>query len=222
MQIPRLTHERDRLTLLLSRLAPQREDRSLVASAVAALDDKYDLARKIAREPGLEDILKQLTGRTVLAFGGLHAAKGKRVLDIACGSATSRAPSFIYVDTPLGERTIKIDSPAGYTAQFEPWLCRLLLEIGAQPVGVDIGDLTGETFEHYHADLGQAGALDFFPSQSVDAVHDSRLFGSPEFTERFPNRANRLRIAREIRAQEKRILKPEGIVIHSDAEGLVG
>jgi len=91
VQIPRLTHERERLTLLLSRLAPQREDRSLIATAVAALDDKYDLARKMAREPGLEDILKQLTGRVALAFGGLHQAQGKRILDIACGSNTRRA-----------------------------------------------------------------------------------------------------------------------------------
>ena len=152
-----------------------------------------------------------------------EAARGKqsgRTLEIQ--RLIGRSLRAVTELEKLGERTIQIDSPAGYTAQFEPWLCRLLLEIGAQPVGVDIGDLTGETFEHYHADLGQAGALDFFPSQSVDAVHDSRLFGSPEFTEHFPNRADRLRIAREIRRQEKRILRPAGIVIHSDAEGLVG
>ena len=141
-------------------------------------------------------------------------------MDIACGSNTSQAPAFIYIDTPFGEQKIKIASPEGYTAQFEPWLCRILLELGAKPVGIDIGDLTGERFEYHQFDLACAGALNIFPSQSFDAVHDSRLFGSPEFTARFPDRANRLQVADEIRTQEKRILKPAGIVIHSDADEL--
>lgn len=118
---------------------------------------------------------------------------------------------------------MKIGIPAnqGYTTQFEPWLCRILLSLEAEPVGVDIGDLSGESFEHYNLDLGQAGALDFLPDASFDAAHDSRLFGSPEFTERFPDGADRLRIAREIRSQERRLLKPVGTLIHSDAKNLI-
>jgi hypothetical protein len=147
--------------------------------------------------------------------------KDKRVLDIACGSSTSKAPAFVFVNTPFGEQRIPIAHADGYTAQFEPWFCRILLALGAVPVGIDLGNLEGETFEHYHVDLGQPGALYFLPDHSFDAVHDSRLFGSPEFTAQFPNQEDRLRVAAEIRRQEQRLLKPGGKVIHSDAANLM-
>ncbi len=40
----------------------------------------------------------------------------------------------------------------GHTALFEPWFCRILLELGAAPVGVDPGDLEQERFIHYRVD----------------------------------------------------------------------
>jgi hypothetical protein len=92
----------------------------------------------------------------------------------------------------------------------------MLLELGADAVGVDIGDLEGEAFEHYTVDLGRIGALDFLPSHSFDGLQDSRLFGSPEFTAVFPERSQRLSIMEEIKRQERRLLKKGGIVIHSD------
>ena len=153
-------------------------------------------------------------------LGDCQMYKGKRILDIACGSNTSKAPSSISINTPFGEKRFG-RSTKGYTAQFEPWFCRILLELGADPVGIDFGDLEGEAFEHHRADLGQRGALDLLPSHAFDAVQDSRLFGSPEFTSQFPNRADRLRVAEEIRRQEQRLLKPNGIVVHSDAEALL-
>jgi hypothetical protein len=66
-------------------------------------------------------------------------------------------------------------------------------------------------------DLGKPGALDFLPDTSFDGIQDSRLFGSPEFTAQFPNQADRLKVAQEIKRQEQRLLKPGGIIIHSDA-----
>jgi hypothetical protein len=211
----------DELIELLSSLPGFREDRSQVARVLRALDERYALAAKMAREPGLAQIVQQLAGRIQRAYPTLAALTGRRVLDIACGSSTSRAPSFVFVDTPFGEQTIPIASTEGYTAQFEPWFCRILLELGADPVGLDMGSLDSETFEHYPVDLGQPGALDFLPERSFDAVHDSRLFGSPEFTAQFPNQADRIKIAREIWKQEQRVLKKDGIVIHSDAASLV-
>jgi hypothetical protein len=109
----------------------------------------------------------------------------------------------------------------GYTAQFEPWFCRILFELGAHPVGVDLGDLDAELFTHHRVDLGQTGALGFLPDHSFDAIQDSRLFGSPEFTAQFPNQVDRLKIAQEIKQQEQRLLKTDGIVIHSDADALL-
>jgi hypothetical protein len=147
-----MNHQKDELISLLSRLAHNPEERALIAAAITALDARYSLIQKIAREPGVEEILMQLLGRVERAFGGLLQVRWKRVLDVACGSNTSRAPSSIHIDTPFGEQTIKIASPGGYTSQFEPWLCRTLVELGAEPVGVDLGDLDGEIFEHYQLD----------------------------------------------------------------------
>jgi len=210
----------DDLISVLSGLARAREDRGLIATAVEALDNQYALARKIEQEPGLGEIIKQLVGRIFRAYGTLAALKGRRILDIACGSSTSKAPPLIYVDTPVGEQQIPIAGIEGYTAQFEPWFCRILLELGANPVGIDMGNLDGESFEHHKVDLGRPGALDFLPDRSFDAVQDSRLFGSPEFTAQFPNRADRRKVAEEIWRQEQRLLKAAGIVIHSDAANL--
>jgi hypothetical protein len=97
--------------------------------------------------------------------------RGKRILDIACGSNSSRSPDS-------GERT----------AAFEPWFCRLLLELGAEPVGVDAGD----------------------------GIQDSRLFGSPEFRAKLPHKRDHERIKTELRRQERRLLRPGGVIIHSD------
>lgn len=170
-----------------------------MARAASALDLRYDLAGKLAREPGLAGILEEFVRRLQRAFGSVESVRGKRILDIASGSNTSRSP-----DTGEG------------TALFEPWFCRLLLELGAEPVGVDKGDLEAERFEHHSADLGQIGALDFLPNASFDGVQDSRLFGSPEFRAAFPDRSSDERIRAELRRQERRVLKLGGVVIHSD------
>ena len=98
---------------------------------------------------------------------------------------------------------------------FEPWFCRLLLELGAEPVGVDAGDLAGERFTHHSADLSRIGALDFLPDASFDAIQDSRLFGSPEFLSALPRSEHAL-IKAELRRQEKRLLRPGGVIIHTD------
>ena len=212
----------DPLIATLGRLAKDREERDSIANTIITLDARYDLSKKMAKEPGVEEIIKQLIGRLERTFGSLTQVKAKRILDIACGSSTSTAPSSIYIDTPFGGKRISHADTGGYTAQFEPWFCRTLLQLDAQPVGIDFGNLEGEAFEHYRVDLGQKGALDFLPSHSFDAVQDSRLFGSPEFTAQFPELADRLKVAAEIRRQEERLLKAGGHVIHSDAEVLIG
>jgi hypothetical protein len=212
----------DELIRLLNDLAKTREDQVLIATTLEALDDKYDLSRKISQAPGLKEIIQQLMGRIYRAYGDFARPRGKRILDIASGSNTSKAPSSVFVNTPFGEQRIMPSSSAGYSALFEPWFCRILLELGADPVGIDLGNLDQETFEHYQVDLGQPGALDFLPDHSFDAIQDSRLFGSPEFTAQLPDQADRLNAAAEIWKQEQRLLKANGIVIHSDATNLLG
>ena len=197
-----------------------QQDRLLISKTIQALNARYELNRKMEKEPGVEEIITQMVGRLAKSFGRLSSIQARRILDIACGSTTSRAPASLYIKTPFGERSLGRAS-RGYTALFEPWFCRILYELGAAPVGVDFGDLERELFTHYRVDLGKPGALDFLPDHSFDAVQDSRLFGSPEFTSQFPNQADRIKVAQEIRRQEERLLKPDGLVIHSDAMALL-
>ena len=210
----------ERLRSQLGRFWKGRHDRIRIKEVIAALDAKYELGAKLAREDGVDDIIEQMVERIARAFGNLSNVRGKRILDIPSGSKTSRAPTSLSINTPFSKREIGL-ATKGYTALFEPWFCRILVELDANPVGVDLGDLEGEAFEHYRVDLGQIGALRIFPSGSFDAVQDSRLFGSPEFTAQFPNPKDRRRIAAEIWEQEQRVLKPGGIVIHSDAKELL-
>ncbi len=213
-------NKQDQLISKLKRLWKDDQDQLVIANTIRALNTRYDLNRKITKEPGVEEIIKQMFGRLANSFERLSDIRNKRILDIACGSNTSKAPAALFIDTPFGQKTIG-RARKGYTAQFEPWFCRILFEVGANPVGVDFGDLESEVFGHYRVDLGKPGALDFLPDHSFDAVQDSRLFGSPEFTAQFPNQADRLKIAQEIKRQEQRLLKANGIVIHSDAEALL-
>lgn len=183
----------------LASVARTRTARALLARVLEQLDARHDLGRKIAREPELASILEEFIGRLQRAFGSLTRVKGKRILDIASGSNSSRSPTT--------EKR---------TAMFEPWFARLLLELGAEPVALDGGDLDGERFEHHRVDLGRSGALDFLTAASFDGVQDSRLFGSPEFRKAYPRQRDHKRIKAEIARQEGRVLKPDGVVIHSD------
>lgn len=192
----------------------------LIEKTILALNKHYDLNRKMVKEPGVEGIIEQMVGRLANSFGSLSNLQNKRILDIACGSNSSKAPASLYLNTPFGRMSVGRSS-RGYTALFEPWFCRILFELGATPVGVDFGDLELEVFTHYRVDLGRINSLDFLPEHSFDAVQDSRLFGSPEFTAQFPDQADRLNVAQEIRRQELRILIMDGIIIHSDANELL-
>jgi hypothetical protein len=209
----------DRLIARLVRLWKDPQDYLLIAMAVQKLDTRYDLDEKLAREPGVAEIIEQMAGRLAHSFGRISDLKYKRILDIACGSITSKMPGSVYVNTPF--REITLGGSQGYTALFEPWFCRMLFELRAIPVGVDFGDLDREVFKHCQVDLGKPGALGFIPDASFDAIQDSRLFGSPEFTAQFPKKADRLKVAQEIVRQENRLLKSDGIIIHSDAMELL-
>jgi hypothetical protein len=212
-------NRQERLVAGVSGLWDAPQDRVRIAESIKALDTRYDLFRKMRREPGVAQIIEQMMGRLARSFGILSDLQNKRILDIACGSNTSKLPASLHLKTPFGE--MSIGASKGYTALFEPWFCRILFELGTTPVGVDSGDLEQEAFIHYRVDLGKPVALDFLPEASFDGIQDSRLFGSPEFTAEFPDQADRLKVAHEINWQEQRVLKPGGIIIHSDARTML-
>lgn len=53
--------------------------------------------------------------------------------------------------------------------------------------------------------------------ETIVSRYESRLFGSPEFRSVYGAAYDRVRA--EITRQEARLLKPGGILIHSDADG---
>jgi hypothetical protein len=199
----------------LSRLWNNEQDRILITKTIQALMARYSLSQKLAHEPEVEGIIEQMTSRLAISYPILTDVQNKSILDIACGSNSSKLPASSILSNLFGNRSIRTNR--GFTALFEPWFCRILLELGAIPVGVDFGDLEDEQFIRYRVDLGMPGAMDFLPDHSFDGIQDSRLFGSPEFTAEFPKQADRLKIAQEIIRQEQRLLKSGGIIIHSDA-----
>ncbi len=124
-----------------------------------------------------------------MIFGDLT---GRAILDIGCGS-----------NTPIhGQQN----------TYFPPWMCRTLNHIGAKPVGIDIGDLTREQFEHYTLDVTQPNALvNALGNRKFDAVYTRDLRGQSI-------RANNLvHTAEEIYAillpQVEYLLNPNGVFI---------
>ncbi|MAG02713.1 hypothetical protein CMI42_05225 [Candidatus Pacearchaeota archaeon] len=116
----------------------------------------------------------------------------KRVLDLGCGSHrdTYEAREF---------------DPKKY----EPWICRALIELGANPLGVDIGNLEGEMFEHYTLNLLEPNSLGFIQENSIDIAFESLLYDSPTLT----NMKGHESLRELLISQLERIVKPGGYFI---------
>ena len=69
-------------------------ERSLLENTIRALDVQYGLSGKMTKEPGVAEIIAQMTGRLADAVGNLSTLQGKKILDIACGSNTSKFPGL--------------------------------------------------------------------------------------------------------------------------------
>ena len=84
------------------------------------------------------------------AYVKIEDVKGKRVLDVACGSRA-------YEDNPYHK--------------YDPWMSRLLLSLGAYPLGIDLQPQVDERFPSYTVDLFQRDSLGFVESSSFDAFY---------------------------------------------------
>lgn len=135
---------------------------STLAEVDERLRTKFELGPQFELTLQLTHLrLEQLT-LLLGAQGDMSVLRGKKVLDLGCGSKTSTP-----IETP-GRPNSK---------NYEPWLCRALQEIGAEPTGVDIEDLENEPFVHYKIDLTKPDALSVFPNDSFDVVNTSFLIG---------------------------------------------
>ena len=102
--------------------------------------------------------------RVISVFNNLDGLQGKRILDLGCGSTLTKDKSIF--------------SSADSQRDYEPWLCRLLEEAGAHSVGIDIHNLSNESFEHYQGDLSKEAVFDFMPDESIDLINSCSLLGN--------------------------------------------
>ncbi len=98
---------------------------------------------------------------------------GKRILDLGCGANRSQKSIRYRFEDKI------IEGQDG--RDFEPWVCRVLHEMGAKAVGIDIGDLEQEEFEHHLIDLLEPNALSEFPDKSFDVINMNSFANSPSF-----------------------------------------
>jgi hypothetical protein len=165
MSIP-IRNRQDQLIAALGSLWQDPQDQAYIAKTIQALDTRYDLGQKMAKEPEVEDIIKQMAGRLARSYARLADIQNKSILDIACGSNTSKLPASLHIKTPFGN--VSLGGSRGYTALFEPWFCRILFELEAAPVGVEFGDLEQEVFITMSISGNQARWV-FYPMPSLTA-----------------------------------------------------
>jgi hypothetical protein len=167
--------------------------REMIKEIEPVLAKKYR-ERKERLFPGSIALASQLI---YLIYATSGEMKGKAILDLGCGSKS-----------PL------LECPSGILKDkaFEPWLCRALVELGSKPIGIDIGNLEGETFRHYELNLYARGSLDYLKSHSVDVANAHLLFDSPHFKRMAMNRIDFKKI---LIPQLERIVRAEGYFIYS-------
>jgi len=136
----------------------------------------------------------------------LDGLEGRKILDVGCGN------------------TSRIDSSSAYSQKndrnYEPWFCRALQMAGGHAIGIDIGNLDTEEFEHYQDNFLNPHIYDRFDDSSFDGVLSSSLFGetrSSGFTSPALRRASsdsNFNAARNnFFMQDKRVLKEGGVLI---------
>ena len=139
------------------------------------VDDFKKIKEQFIRKYSIEkDILIYLLDSELScissAIGG--NVKGKSFLDLGCGS-TSYGEHVGY------DNHMNI-SDGKKNRDFEPWIPRALHELGVHVIGIDIGSLDREEFEHYSLDLLKENALSVIPDHSIDHVYSKLLYSSPQ------------------------------------------
>jgi|SRR3989339_451297 len=180
---------RQQLDKIVDRKRGELERNKRIDEIIQKIKDKYHITET---PPQLDGQLYAAT----LVFGGLENLKDKKILDLGCGSSLDESTQkllerYVAGDSWADQEIIRRGMyDLAMNAQsaldnlksrlYEPWFCRALLELGAQPIGVDIGSLEGEEFEHYRTDLSKLGSLDFLPDQSFDGINLRQVLSSPQ------------------------------------------
>src|SRR6266545_4439245 len=99
-------NKQDRLITKLNHLWKDERDHALIAETIDELNTHHNLTEKMSKEPGVQEIIAQMFGRLANSFERVSNIRDKEILDIACGSNTSKAPTSLFIDTPFGKKTI--------------------------------------------------------------------------------------------------------------------
>ena len=159
---------------------------------------KYAIATEIEKKlyeqysAGRGEIIVHHKLYGILAVVGADLVN-RKILDLGCGAAKS-------VD-------------CNGTRDFEPWVCRGLVELGTNPIGIDIFDNSKEKFENYQTDLTTPNSLNFIPDNSIDIAHSWGLFDSPFLRISVGKGRKEDNLLEILLPQLERIVKPEGIFI---------
>lgn len=132
-----------------------------------------------------------------------HDVRDKIILDLGCGSTGGTEESGY-----MNERR-----------QFEPWLSRILHAVGGRPIGIDVGDLSEEHFEHYSRDLTKKEVLSMISDDSVDLAFATAFYDSPEFGKRSDasfHDSQKRSVRQKLLPQLKRVLKDDAVFLESD------
>jgi len=162
---------------------------------IARLGSEYELPRDRC-------LLEGTARRLVDAFGDLRQVEGRSVLDLGCGSTSSR-------ESRANNRV------------FEPWLCRAVALLGGTAVGIDVGfsgqmPPTGFTYQRLCLLFDTNRLSQLLPTpQSFDAIHMNLLLSSPTLAFQHSREA-RSAMRDALRLQRDRLLKPDGIIIGWD------
>lgn len=171
-----------------------RISETMIKDVINRLGNKYGPFLETGIKFNLQSTLEKLDEM----IGGLDKVRGKRILDLGCGSTLPKNRSYIEGHDPEELRMGR---------SFEPWFPRILMELGAEPVGIDIGNLEDELFEHYRADLTKKGSLNFLPDHSFDAINMKLFLDSPTMN---LSANGRRHVYGELEHQTLRLLKKDG------------
>lgn len=149
------------------------------------------------------------------------ALKLSRQLSTVISALDGNVSGTRIVDLGSGSTGVVEDSLFS-SAPYQPWLCRALYALGARPVAVDYGSFEHEPFETRTANLLDSDSLSFIElDESIDLVHAYQLFNSPQLELLTSGQgwghgsmATGENLARVLRPQIERILKPDGKCVY--------
>ncbi len=135
-----------------------------------------------------------------------HDTSGKKILELGCGAKNGNIESKYFKH------------------RYQPWLGRFLHatrdKTGIDYVGVDIGDLSSESFKSIQMSLLEENCLiNNFAENQFDLVIARMLFNSPELEKQITNTEEKkdashesaLKLRTNLLSQIEKILKPEWI-----------